>query len=59
MDRPEIVANKGYETFAEHYVNEGIKKKEAVIAARDSKMADFLRSKGVSDEIISEAIAIK
>ena len=23
MDRPEIMANKGYETFAEHYVNKG------------------------------------
>lgn len=69
MDRPEIVANKGYETFAEHFVNEGIKqgvekgarqereKNEAEIAARDSKLEDFLRSKGVSDEIISEAFA--
>ena len=26
MDRPEIVARRGYETFAEHYVNVGIEK---------------------------------
>ena len=26
MDRPEIVAKRGYETFAEHYMNAGIKK---------------------------------
>ena len=61
MDRPEIVANKGYETFAEHYVNEGIKKEReknaAENAVRDTKLENFLRSKGVSDEIISEAFA--
>ena len=28
MDRPEIVAKRGYETFAEHYMNAGIKKGE-------------------------------
>ena len=28
MDRPEIVAQRGYETFAEHYMNAGIKKGE-------------------------------
>ncbi|WP_163442841.1 hypothetical protein [uncultured Fibrobacter sp.] len=27
MDRPEIIANKGYETFGEHYFNAGINKK--------------------------------
>ena len=26
MDSPEAIANKSYESFAEHYVNEGIKK---------------------------------
>ena len=29
MDRPEIVAKRGYETFAEHYMNAGIKKGKA------------------------------
>ena len=65
MDRPEIVANKGYETFAEHFVNEGIKQgiekgaqqERENNEARISKIEDFLRSKGVSDEIISEAFA--
>lgn len=28
MDKPEIVAQRGYETFAEHYMNAGIKKGE-------------------------------
>jgi len=28
MDRPEIVAQRGYETFAEHYMNAGLKKGE-------------------------------
>jgi hypothetical protein len=61
MDSPEAIANKGYESFAEHFVNEGIKKEREKNAAenaiRDSKLEDFLRSKGVSDEIISEAFA--
>ena len=67
MDRPEIVANKGYETFAEHYVNEGIKKgvkqererNDAANAARDSKLEDFLRSIGVSEKNVETALAIK
>ena len=24
MDRPEIIANKGYETFGEHFFNKGV-----------------------------------
>ncbi|MBR2091168.1 MAG: hypothetical protein IJ905_12645 [Fibrobacter sp.] len=34
-------------------------KNEADNAARDSKMAEFFRSKGVSEEIISEGFALK
>ena len=50
MDRPEIVANRGYETFAEHYVNVGIKK------CREEVSADIeavLRGEGFSDEKIA------
>ena len=63
MDSPEAIANKGYESFAEHFVNEGIKKEreknDADNAARDSRRAEFLRSKGVSEKIIAEAFALK
>ena len=63
MDSPEAIANKGYESFAEHYVNEGIKKERernyAANADRDSKMADFLRSIGVSEKNVETALAIK
>ena len=34
-------------------------KADAEYAARDSKMAEFFRSKGVSEEIISEGFALK
>ena len=63
MDSPEAIASKGYESFAEHYVNEGIKKErernDAANADRDSKMADFLRSIGVSEKNVETALAIK
>ena len=71
MDRPEIIANKGDETFAEHFVNVGIekgklegadqecKKNEADNAARDKKIAEYLRSIGVSAEGVAKALAIK
>ena len=63
MDSPEAIANKGYESCAEHYVNEGIKKErernDAANADRDSKMADFLRSIGVSEKNVETALAIK
>ena len=63
MDSPEAIANKGYETFAEHFVNEGIKKEreknEADNAARDSKRADFLRSQNVPENVISTMLALK
>ena len=59
MDRPEIVANKGYETFAEHFVNEGIKKSEAETAARDSRREDYLRSQNVPENVIAAMRAIK
>ena len=54
MDRPEIVANRGYETFAEHYVNVGIKK------CREEDSADIeivLREMGLSEEQIAQAQA--
>ena len=50
MDRPEIMANKGYETFAEHYVNVGIKRNQA-------DTATILREMGLSEEQIAEAQA--
>ena len=53
MDSPEAIANKGYESFAEHYVIEGIKKE------RDSKMANFLRSIGVSEKNVETALSIR
>lgn len=59
MDRPEIVANKGYETFAEHYVNEGIKQEREKVADRDSRREDYLRSQNVPEDVISAMRAIK
>ena len=71
MDRPEIVANKGYETFAEHYVNVGIekgklegaeqerKKNEIENAARDSRREEYLRSQNIPDDVITAMLAIK
>ena len=63
MDRPEIVANKGYETFAEHFVNVGIEKgvqqereKNEVL---DTKRVEYLRSQNVPDDVISAMLAIK
>lgn len=46
MDRPEIVANRGYETFAEHYVNKG--HNDAISAMQDV---------GLSPEQIAEVKA--
>ena len=67
MDRPEIVANKGYETFAEHFVNvgieqgieKGVQQEREKNEARDKKIAEYLRSIGVSAEGIAAALAIK
>ena len=63
MDSPEAIANKGYESFAEHFVNVGIEKgakqERERNEARISKIEDFLRSNGVSEEIISASRAIK
>ena len=63
MDRPEIIANKGYETFAEHFVKVGEEKEreknEVKSAARDKKLAEYLRSIGVSEEGVAAAVAIK
>ena len=47
MDRPEIVAKRGYETFAEHYVRVGHEKE------RDDTLT-VLRKKGLSEEMIAE-----
>ena len=67
MDSPEAIASKGYELFAEHFVNVGIEtgakqereKNEVANAARDSKLEDFLRSIGVSEKNVETALAIK
>jgi hypothetical protein len=63
MDRPEIMANKGYESFGEHFFNEGVKKErernEAEKEALDAKRADYLRSIGVSEENIATMLALK
>ena len=56
MDSPEAIANKGYETFGEHFFNAG---KEKGVEQEREKMVNFLRSKGVSEEILSEALALK
>ena len=51
MDRPEIVAKRGYETFAEHYVNVGIQK------GREESRVDtetVLREEGLSEEMIEK-----
>ena len=67
MDSPEAIANKGYESFAEHYVNEGIKQgiekgalqEHEKNEARISKMANFLRSIGVSEKNVETALSIR
>ena len=67
MDSPEAIANKGYETFGEHFFNAGVekgaeqerKKNEVENAARDKKIAEYLRSKGVPEDVISGGFALK
>ena len=63
MDRPEIVANKGYETFAEHFVNVGIEKRVQQEREKnevlDTKRVEYLRSQNVPDDVISAMLAIK
>lgn len=55
MDRPEIVAKRGYETFAEHYMNAGIKKGEE---KGQSDAFNILRDMGLfSEQQIAEAKA--
>ena len=51
MDRPEIVAKRGYETFAEHYVNVGTEKG---VKQTQSDYEAVLRKKGLSEEMIAE-----
>ena len=49
----------GVEKGIEKGARQEREKNEADNAARDSKMAEFFRSKGVSEEIISEGFALK
>ena len=50
MDRPEIVAKRGYETFAEHYVRVGHEEER-------EDTVTVLREMGLSEEKIAEAKA--
>ena len=50
---------KGIEKGIEKGAQQEREKADAEYAARDSKMAEFFRSKGVSEEIISEGFALK
>ena len=63
MDRPEIIANKGYETFAEHFVNVGIEKgvqqEREKNEALDTKRVEYLRSQNIPDDVISAMLALK
>ena len=59
MDSPEALKNKGYESFGEHFFNEGAKKEREKNEALDAKRADYLRSIGVSEENIATMLAIK
>jgi hypothetical protein len=58
MDRPEIVAKRGYETFAEHYMNAGIMKgkEEGIIEGEEKD--EIKGHMGLrSDQQIAEAKA--
>lgn len=59
MDSPEAIANKGYETFGEHFFNAGAKKEREKNDARDSKRAAYLRSQNVPENVISTMLALK
>jgi hypothetical protein len=48
MDSPEAIANKGYETFGEHFFNKGE-------AKGITEGIDILKSLGVSDDLIQKA----
>jgi hypothetical protein len=50
---------KGEASGVEKGAQQEREKADAEYAARDSKMAEFFRSKGVSEEIISEGFALK
>ena len=50
MNRPEIMANKGYEIFAEHYVRKSHEEERA-------NTITVLREMGLSEEEIAEAQA--
>ena len=59
MDSPEAIANKGYETFGEHFFNAGVKQEREKVADRDSRREDYLRSQNVSEDVIAAMKAIK
>ena len=59
MDSPEALKNKGYETFGEHFFNAGVEQERKKNEARDKKIAEYLRSIGVSAEGVEAALAIK
>lgn len=59
MDSPEAIANKGYETFGEHFFNAGAKKEREKNDARDTKRAAYLRSQNVPENVISTMLALK
>ena len=67
MDRPEIIANKGYETFAEHFVNvgfeqgieKGAQQEREKNEALDTKRVEYLRSQNIPDDVISAMLALK
>ena len=55
MDRPEIVAKRGYETFAEHYVRVGREEgREQERLENKNDTMTVLRKKGLSEEMIAE-----
>lgn len=64
LDRPEIVAKRGYKTFAEHYINAGIKKGKEEgeikgeikgIAKGHDDAIKVLQDMGLSEQQIDEA----
>ena len=50
---------KGMEKGMEKGLKQGAKQAKAKFAARDKKIEEFLRSKGVSPELLTAALAIK
>lgn len=59
MDSPEALKNKGYETFGEHFFNAGAEQERKKFEAEKQKMAEYFRSRGVPEDVISGGFAIK